>query len=92
MVPPMASLTLKLRVDPATGKKDVLIDYHGDAGALPLEHEQEHRRLVEKLLEAGVLKAGEVGRIIVEREAEPAATAPVPTTPEAQREAAPQKG
>ena len=40
----MASLTLSLRIDPATGKKDVLIKYESDADALPSEHEEEHRR------------------------------------------------
>lgn len=84
----MASLTIKLRVDPTTGKKDVIIDYHGEPGALPLEHEQEHRAIVEKLLAAGILKAGEVGNIVLEREQQAAPATPTPAAqePERQRE------
>ncbi len=90
----MASLTIRLRVDPATGKKDVLIDYHSDSDALPIEHEEEHRRLVEKLIEGGVLKAAEVGKIVVEREQEqrgPAPTEPL-EAPQDQRTASKTKG
>ena len=83
----MASLTIKLRVDPTTGKKDILLDYHGEPGSLPFEHEQEHRAIVEKLLAAGILKAGEVGNIILEREqaAAPDAT-PATETPKTERQ------
>jgi hypothetical protein len=64
----VASLILRLQIDPATGKKDILIKYESDADALPMEHEEEHRRLVDKLIAGGALKASEVGRIVVERE------------------------
>jgi hypothetical protein len=37
--------TLVLRKDPETGKYTLDIGYEGDAGALPMEHEEEHRRL-----------------------------------------------
>lgn len=89
----MASLTIKLRVDPTTGKKDVIIDYHSDADALPIEHEQEHRRLVEKLIEGGVLKASEIGQIVVSREQEtgPATAEPATGTPQDERIAEKQK-
>lgn len=66
----MAEMTIQLKIDPATGKKDIIIALRSDADALPHEHEQQHQRLVEKLIEGGVLKATEVGKIIVEREAE----------------------
>ncbi|ATB37123.1 hypothetical protein CYFUS_002544 [Cystobacter fuscus] len=69
----MASLILRLQIDPSTGKKDILVKYESDADALPMEHEEEHRRLVDKLIAGGALKASEVGRIIVERET-PAST------------------
>lgn len=69
----MASLILRLQIDPVTGKKDILIKYESDADALPMEHEEEHRRLVDKLIAGGALKASEVGRIVVERET-PAST------------------
>ena len=64
----MASLILRLQIDPATGRKDVIIKYESDSDALPMEHEEEHRRLVDKLIAGGTLKASEVGRVIVQRE------------------------
>jgi hypothetical protein len=42
----MADVTIRLTVDPETGKKDVIIDYHSDADAMPIEHEEMHKKLV----------------------------------------------
>ncbi len=78
----MAEMTIQLKIDPATGKKDIIIGLKSDDDALPHEHEQQHKALVEKLIEGGVLQAAEVGKIIVEREAEesePAAPASTPS-------------
>jgi hypothetical protein len=78
----MAEMTIRLRCDPATGKKDIVVTLRSDADALPHEHEQQHRALVEKLIQGGLLKASELGQIVVEREelaAEPAAPAANPT-------------
>jgi hypothetical protein len=66
----MGEITLRLQVDRQTGKKNVIISYRSDDSALPLEHEQEHRALVDKLIQGGTLKAAEVGKIVVERQAE----------------------
>lgn len=66
----MAEVTIELRVDPTTRKKTVVIKYRSDDGALPMEHEQDHRRLVDRLIEGGALKASELGEILVERESE----------------------
>lgn len=64
----MAEMTIRLRTDPVTGKKDILIDLKSDADALPHEHEQQHRALAQRLIEGGLLKAEELGKVIVERE------------------------
>ncbi|MCP3102327.1 hypothetical protein LZ198_25990 [Myxococcus sp. K15C18031901] len=64
----MASLILRLVVDPATGRKDVVIQYESDSDALPMEHEEEHRRLVDQLIAGGALEASELGRVIVQRD------------------------
>ncbi len=64
----MAELTIRLVVDPDTGKKNVIINYHSEEDAMPMEHEDEHRRLVDKLLEGGALTAAELGQIVIERE------------------------
>lgn len=66
----MAEMTIQLKIDPATGKKDIIIGLSSDADALPHEHERQHQALVERLIEGGLLQATEVGKIIVEREAE----------------------
>jgi hypothetical protein len=64
----MPEMTIRLRVNPATGKKDIIISLSGDADALPHEHEEQHKALVEKLIEGGTLKASEAGKISVVRE------------------------
>ena len=82
----MAEMTIRLRCDPATGKKDIIISLRSDEDALPQEHEQRHRQLVEKLIQGGILKASELGQIIVEREeSEPAGD--LRSEPQAQRAA-----
>lgn len=63
----MAEMTIRLQIDPATGKKDIVVSLTSDADLLPHEHEEQHRKLVEKLIEGGVLQASELGRILVER-------------------------
>jgi hypothetical protein len=64
----MPEMTIQLRCDPTTGRRDVIVKLHGDADLLPHEHETLHRKLVDQLIEGGVIKAGEAGRLIVERE------------------------
>lgn len=82
----MAQMTIQLRIDPATGKKDIIVSLGSDADALPHEHEQQHRALVEKLIEGGILQAAELGRIMVERvEEEKESAAPAKPAEETQR-------
>ena len=69
----MAEMTIRLQCDPETGKKNIIIKLDSDADSLPHEHEQQHKALVEKLIEGGMLKASEVGQVVVEREEETAA-------------------
>src|SRR5439155_13642537 len=83
----MAEMTIRLRCDPATGKKDIVITLRSDEDALPHEHEQQHRALVEKLIDGGLLKASELGQIVVEREEKEAQPAPVSGGPESERQA-----
>ena len=89
----MAEMTIRLIADPATGKKNIVIALRSDADALPHEHEQMHRALVEKLVSGGLLKAEDVGQIVVEREEEEKApAAPVETGPQVGRQAQKQGG
>jgi hypothetical protein len=64
----MAEMTIRMVIDPDTGKKNIVIVYHSDEDALPMEHEDEHRRLVDRLIQGGTLKAAELGTVVVERE------------------------
>jgi hypothetical protein len=89
----MAEMTIRLRCDPATGKKDIVISLRSDEDALPHEHEQQHRALVDKLIEGGYLKAAEVGKVVVEREAKEGEAAPAAgEAPQEQRRAQGQGG
>ena len=77
----MAELTIRLVVDPDTRKKNVILAYQSDGDALPMEHEDEHRRIVDRLLEGGALSAAELGKIVIEREQDTAGAVEV-STPE----------
>jgi hypothetical protein len=82
----MAEMTIRLRCDPETGKKDIIISLTSDADALPHEHEQQHRALVEKLLNRGLLTESELGKIVVEREQDEEAAPPAPSENQPQDE------
>ena len=64
----MATLILRLETDPATKKKNIWIKYESDSDALPMEHEEAHKKLVEALIAGGKVKAEDVGTIRIERE------------------------
>ena len=84
----MAEMTIRLRVNPETGKKDIVIGLRSDEDSLPHEHEQQHRQLVDKLIEGGLLSSTEVGDVIVEREEETATpNAPISNPDQDQRQA-----
>jgi FtsH ternary system domain X3-analog len=85
----MAEMQIHLRRDPQTGKQNIIIKLESDPDALPHEHEQMHRRLVEKLIGKGLLQAEDLGEIIVEREqTEKAPPAPAANQPQPERRAA----
>ena len=72
----MAEMTIRLVFDPSTGKRNIVVSLRSDEDALPHEHEEQHRVLVNKLVEGGVLAASEVGQVIVEREEKQGDAAP----------------
>lgn len=83
----MALMQIILKRNPATGKQNIWVKLDSDPDALPIEHEQLHRKLVEKLIGAG-LDPDDMGEIIVEREATPNPPAAETTTePEKQKAA-----
>jgi hypothetical protein len=83
----MATLILRLIIDPQTKKKNVLVKLDSDSDALPMEHEEQHKRIVEALLANGGLKAEDLGTITIEREGQGAATTEEKKEVPAQREA-----
>ncbi len=85
----MAEMTISLRRDPVSGKQDIHISLRSDEDALPHEHEQMHRALVEKLLGKGIISSpDEVGNLVIEREEERGVPeGPVTTPPQDERQA-----
>ena len=77
----MPTVTLRLDIDPSNGRRTIVISYASDADALPVEHEEEHRAIVGKLLEGGLVKPGD--GILVERQSEGPVAAARPPAPEA---------
>ena len=72
----MADLILRLRVDPVTGRREIVVDYASDSDALPIEHEEQHRALAERIVDGGLQNQ----KVAVSREADgTAATAAAAT-------------
>jgi hypothetical protein len=80
----MADVILRLRVDPATGKRELVIDYTSDADALPFEHEDAHRQLANQVVDGGLGS----GKVEVARPAEPASEPAAPAAAAAAEPAA----
>lgn len=65
----MAQIEIRFRMNMATGKKDIFIDFESDEDTMRHEHEKRHKQVIEKLIHQGVLAEDEVGEIIVTRQA-----------------------
>jgi hypothetical protein len=63
----LAELTIKLVYNLNTGKQDVFVDFVSEDDALPIEHEKDHRKIIENLLGQGILKPNELGEVKVTR-------------------------
>ncbi len=63
----MAELLIILRRDPQTGRQNIIVKLDSDPDSLPIEHEELHKRLVEKLVGKGI-PVEDLGEIIIERE------------------------
>ena len=63
----MAELTLRLLRDPTTGRRTIVVKLDSDPDATPLEHERQHRQLVENLIEGGIIRADEADQITIDR-------------------------
>jgi len=85
----MAEMIIMLRRDPNTGKQNIIIKLDSEPDALPHEHEQMHRKLVEKL--TGI-KPEDMGEVIIEREPESQPNQPTSTPNEPQKQKTSNKG
>ena len=65
----MAEMIIMLRRDKTTGKQNIVVKLDSDPDALPIEHEQLHRKLVETLVGKGI-DAEDLGEIVIQRESE----------------------
>lgn len=86
----MAEMLIMLRRDPDTGKQNIIVKLDSDPDALPVEHEQMHKTLVEKLVGKGI-NAEDLGEIVIEREPErePARPTATPEQPGRQKSSNP---
>lgn len=87
----MAELTIILKRDPETGRQNIIVKLDSDPDALPIEHEQLHKRIVEKLVGKG-MKAEDLGEVIITREGDAQPVQPTQQPNEQQREKAAQSG
>jgi hypothetical protein len=88
----MATLILRLEIDPVTKKKNVWVKYDSDSDALPMEHEEQHKKLLEALIAGGTVKPEELGTLVIEREGQGAAVKDNPQAAPAAKDAAANKG
>jgi hypothetical protein len=78
----MAEMIIMLRRDPNTGKQNIIVKLDSDPDSLPMEHEQKHKALVQKLTG---LKDEDLGEVIIVREPEAQPTEPSGTPSEPQK-------
>ena len=81
----MAELIIILRRDPQSGKQNIVVKLDSDPDSLPLEHEQLHKKLVEKLVGKGI-KAEDLGEVVIEREGTVTQVGDIQTKDEGERE------
>ncbi len=82
----MAQMTIVLRRDAKTGKQNVVVKLDSDPDALPVEHEQDHKALVEKLLGKAGLNPEDLGHIHIEREGVTEPSTPTGTPADAEKQ------
>jgi len=81
----VAELRIILRRDPTSGKQSIIVKLDSDPDALPIEHEDLHKTIVEKLIGKG-MKVEDLGDIVIEREATGTPTETGTTTDETERQ------
>jgi hypothetical protein len=87
----VAEMIIILRRDPQTGRQNIVVKLDSDPDALPIEHEEMHRRLVEKLVGKG-FKAEDLGDVIITREGDVQPIQPTQQPNQGEREKTAQSG
>ena len=85
----MAELTILLRRDPQTGRQNIVVKLDSDPDSLPIEHEQLHKRIMEKLVGKG-MKPEDLGEVIITREGDVQPVQPTQQPNQGEREKAAQ--
>ncbi|MSP55132.1 MAG: hypothetical protein EXR69_05940 [Myxococcales bacterium] len=70
----MARLILQLKIDPVSKKREVFIGYESEGDALPMEHEADHRAMVQQV--AGAAGGGATRVAVNEGLLQPASAPP----------------
>lgn len=60
----MGDITIRMRGDARTGRKEILVEYESAPDATPMEHERRHREIVELLVREGAIGRDEAGDIV----------------------------
>jgi hypothetical protein len=63
----MTQMILQLFRDPHSGRRDIVVDLRSDVDATPLEHEHQHRALVDGVFQGGTYRASSEGRVVIDR-------------------------
>ena len=63
----MAGATIRLMYNLETGVHDIYVDYDSEQDALPFEHEDQHRALIQQLLGVSDLSEDQLGEVVISR-------------------------
>jgi len=74
----MSELTIRLTKNRITGKREIKMGLVSDAGATPMEHEEDHRQLVDRVMDGGTLALSGSGQVSVTRGAPQQEAGPEP--------------
>lgn len=63
----MAEINIRLIYNLDSGKKDIFIDFESESDALPVEHENAHRDIVQQLIGQNLITEDEAGEVVISR-------------------------
>jgi hypothetical protein len=63
----LGEITIRLRYNVQTGKKDIFVGYESEEDLAGYEHETYHREILQEIFGKGILQSDEAGELVVER-------------------------